>query len=289
VAEVSTTAPPAPTTTVPVAASLAPVLAGEPARAAEDPTALAAQIVDAEQTIRDPATPPEIVDAAGRLQQVAYRRLGEHPEWDEAVVAAVPETLRDAVRRHATARRELRALVTQLADTLPAWRIVEPPPAEELRAHYDEAEARFGVPWEVLAAVNLVETGLGQIVGLSTAGALGPMQFLPATWDAYGLGGDVWDPHDAILGAANYLAANGGGDGTAEGLANALRHYNHSDHYVAAVLAYAEVLEQDALVFRGFHAWQIVYRTVAGDVVLPTGYESTERIPVADWLAEHPQ
>ncbi len=41
--------------------------------------------------------------------------------------------------------------------------------------------------------------------------------------------------------------------------------------------------------FRGFHAWQIVYRTVVGDVVLPTGYESTERIPVADWLAEHPQ
>ena len=116
--------------------------------------------------------------------------------------------------------------------------------------YYQEAEARFGVPWSVLAAVNLVETGFGRIVGLSSAGALGPMQFIPATWDAYGLGGDVWDPHDAILGAANYLAANGGGDGTSEGLDNALIRYNHSQHYVAAVRTYASLMQEDPRVFR---------------------------------------
>ena len=113
---------------MPVAATLAPILAGERPRAAEDPAALAAQIVDAETAIRDPATPPEVFDAAGRLQQVAYRRLGEHPEWDELVRASVPEALRDVAARHAAARRELRALTTRVFDTLPAWRIVEPPP-----------------------------------------------------------------------------------------------------------------------------------------------------------------
>ena len=285
----TTPAPPTTPTTAPVAATLAPILAGERPRAAEDPAALAVQITETEHAIRDPATPPDVLDAAGRLQQVAYRRLGEHPEWDQAVIAAVPPEMADVVTRHAGARRNLRALTTQLSDTLPAWRIVEPLPAPELLAAYQEAEARFGVPWTVLAAVNMVETGFGRIVGLSTAGALGPMQFIQSTWDAYGMGGDVWNPHDAILGAANYLAANGGGNGTPEGLANALAHYNHSQHYVDAVLAYSSLIDQDPRVFDGFHAWEIVYRTTLGDVLLPTGYESTERIPVAEYLAENPQ
>jgi membrane-bound lytic murein transglycosylase B len=290
VTSVPTTAPPPPTpTTAPVPATLAPVLAGERPRAAEDPASLATQIAEAEAAIRDPASASDVLDAAGRLQQVAYRRLGEHPEWDEVVLASVPDPLRTVVSRHATARRELRALVTQLSDTLPAWRIVEPAPVEELLAYYQEAESRFGVPWSVLAAVNLVETGLGRIVGLSTAGALGPMQFIQSTWDAYGMGGDVWDPHDAILGAANYLAANGGGNGTSAGIDNALIHYNHSQHYVTGVRAYASLIAEDPRVFHGFHAWEIVYRSTAGDVVLPTGYESAERIPVAEYLAANPQ
>jgi membrane-bound lytic murein transglycosylase B len=289
VTSVSTTAPPTTPATAPVPATLAPILAGERPRAADDPASLAAQIAEAEAAIRDPATAPDVLDAAGRLQQVAYRRLGEHPEWDEVVLASVPQPLQSVVSRHATARRELRALVTQLTDTLPAWRIVEPAPIDELLSYYQEAEARFGVPWSVLAAVNLVETGLGRIVGLSTAGALGPMQFIQSTWDAYGMGGDVWAPHDAILGAANYLAANGGGNGTSEGLDNALIHYNHSQHYVAAVRAYASLIDEDPRVFNGFHAWEIVYRTTVGDVVLPTGYESAERIPVAEYLAANPQ
>jgi membrane-bound lytic murein transglycosylase B len=60
------------------------------------------------------------------------------------------------------------------------------------------------VPWYFLASINLVETRMGRIHGLSTAGAQGPMQFLPSTWAAC-CTGDIEDAHDAIVGAATYL------------------------------------------------------------------------------------
>jgi membrane-bound lytic murein transglycosylase B len=250
--------------------------------AADEPVALAAQIVATERAIRDAATAPEVVADAGRLQQLAYRRLGAHPEWDETVVGATPDDLREVVDRNVAARRQLRSMHLVLEETLPAWRIEAPQPIDELLGYYREAEAQFGVPWQVLAAVHLVETGLGRIVGLSTAGAQGPMQFLPATWEAYGMGGDVWDERDAILGAANYLAANGAAGGD---LDNALHRYNNHDAYVDAVRHYSAVMEAEPLAYRGYHAWEVVYLTVLGDIVLPVGYESTERIPVEEYLA----
>ena len=147
----------------------------------------------------------------------------------------------------------------------------------------------YPTPRNLLAAVNLVETGMGRIVGLSSAGAQGPMQFMPGTWAAYGLGGDVWSHRDAIMGAANYLAANGAARGTEDGTHNAVFRYNNDNRYVRGVLQYASVMAQDPRTFYGFHAWQIVYLSAYGDIVLPVGYESFESIPVADWLAAHPQ
>jgi len=285
----TTTAPPAPVTAAPplppVPGALAPVVAGEAPVAALEPVALADQILQAELAIRDPAAPPEVLDAAARLQQVAYRRLGENPAWEPEVLARTPAELHATIWHQATARREFRAMHTRLGENLPAWRIVEPLPADQLLALYLEAEQRFGVPWTVLAAVNLVETGMGRIVGLSSAGAQGPMQFMPATWAAYGMGGDVWNPRDAILGAANYLAANGGGQGTVEGLRNALFRYNRSAHYVEGVLHYAEVLRLEPRSYLALHAWEVVFLTAQGDIVLPTGYEQPEPIPALAWLA----
>ena len=288
----TTTAPPttaAPTTTTAprpvIPDALVPIVAGEAAVAAAEPVALAEQIVQAEMAIRDPNTTPEVLAAAGRLQQVAYRRLGENPAWEQEVFAHTPPELHESIWRQATARREFRAMHTRLGENLPAWRIVEPLPAEELLAIYREAEARFGVPWNVLAAVNLVETAMGRIVGLSSAGAQGPMQFMPPTWEAYGMGGDVWDTHDAVMGAANYLAANGGNRGTADGVANALFHYNRSNHYVRGVMHYAEVMRLEPHTFLGLHAWPVMFATAHGDIVLPTGYEQLQPIPVLDWLA----
>jgi membrane-bound lytic murein transglycosylase B len=86
------------------------------------------------------------------------------------------------------------------------------------------------------------------------------MQFLPATWRAYGLGGDVDDPRDAILGAANLLRASG-----APGeLRRALYAYNHSTLYVDAVLAYSRAMRRETRSLYIFHAWQVFIRTKNG-------------------------
>ena len=100
-----------------------------------------------------------------------------------------------------------------------------------------------GLPAEVLVAIAQVESRLGHRSGPSTAGARGPMQFLPATWAAYGADGDgdgfadVLNPVDALHGAARLLCANGGAE--PDGLHSALWNYNHSDHYVRQVLSMA--------------------------------------------------
>lgn len=263
---------------------LVAALAGQPPRAAADPRALARQITAGEAAGRDPVSPPELVTAGGWTAQVAYRALADRLDWDAAVLAEIPAPLHDAVRWNLAAVRELRAMVSPLPASLPAWRIVTPLPVPELRAYYGEAERRFGVPWQLLAAINLVETCMGRIVGLSSAGAQGPMQFMPATWARYGLGGDVWNTRDAILGAANYLAGNGAADGTEAGLDNALYRYNSDSRYVRGVRHYMALMQDDERAFLGLHAHQVYYRTYLGDILLPVGYESTRSIPVHEWL-----
>ncbi len=102
-----------------------------------------------------------------------------------------------------------------------------------------------GLSWTVLAAIGQVESGHGRNNGPSSAGALGPMQFMPATWKAYGVDGDgdgerdIWSPYDAVPGAANYLCRTGAGQG-GEKLRKAVWHYNHSWDYVNKVLGIAE-------------------------------------------------
>ena len=175
--------------------------------------------------------------------------------------------------------------MAHVRDTLPAWRIVAPAPADELLGYYHEAEAASGVGWNYLAAINLIETRLGSIVGLSTAGADGPMQFLPSTFAGYGDGGDIRSPHDSIMAAGRYLAANGF---TADP-DHAIYRYNHADAYVAAVKDYAAVLAADPASFAGFYRWDVYCVTVDGDVVLPIGYVADAPIPVGEYLATHPQ
>jgi membrane-bound lytic murein transglycosylase B len=139
-------------------------------------------------------------------------------------------------------------------------KIATPPPPRALRGWYAEAERRFGVPWNVLAAIHFVETRFGAVRNDSTAGAQGPMQFLPATWRAYGLGGDVHDAHDAILGAANFLRANG----ARRDLRGALYQYNHSALYVDALVRYARRIRSDRHAFLSYYAWPVYVKTSTG-------------------------
>jgi membrane-bound lytic murein transglycosylase B len=158
------------------------------------------------------------------------------------------------------ARRRLVELTPATRLPLSAFRTGPSLPARTLLRFYRDAERRFGVEWEVLAAVNFVETGFNKLRSRSSAGAQGPMQFMPATWRAYGLGGDVHDPRDAILGAANYLRASG----ATRDLRRALWHYNHSQRYVDAVSAFAAQMRRDETIYFQYHAWQVFVKTTAG-------------------------
>lgn len=262
----------------------APQPAGAQPRLAADPATLADDLVADELALRDPATPQEARAAAARRQQAAYRAIGRNPEWDATVRPRIPESLGFIYDRNIDARRQLNAMA-EVRDTLPAWRIVPPAPAEELMGYYREAEAATGVPWNYLAAINLIETRFGSIKGTSTAGAQGPMQFMPPTWAAYGQGGDVNAPRDAILGAGRYLAANG----FSSDPDRAIYRYNNANQYVRAVTDFAAVMAADPTTFGSYYLWDVYYFTTAGDVLLPIGYDQPARIAVADYLATHPQ
>jgi soluble lytic murein transglycosylase-like protein len=191
-----------------------------------------------------------------RGRQVLVRFLGERPQLFADVLALAPGERDDLL-----ARRDLQRLEDRSRPLRARIRVEPAPPLVRLRGWYAEAERRFHVRWQLLAAVNFVESAFGKVRNSSTADAQGPMQFLPATWRAYGLGGDVHDPHDAILGAANYLAANGGGRDER----NALLHYNHSTLYVDAVLHYAHRITHVPDALAEYYAWAVYIRTPTGE------------------------
>jgi murein DD-endopeptidase MepM/ murein hydrolase activator NlpD len=132
--------------------------------------------------------------------------------------------------------------------------LVPPPPAvpeqldsAQLLGLWQGAGAEYGVPWQVLAAINKVESNFGRNMGPSSAGAVGWMQFMPATWmewgvDANGDGvADPWNASDAIYSAARYLSAAG----ASTDLYRAVYAYNHADWYVQEVLAIAQLYGTD--------------------------------------------
>ena len=202
--------------------------------------------------------PPDDVTLLALYQQRIYLELFAEPRLAAAVLPRLPARAAAHLRDSLAARRELVALTKPRP--LSAFRTARPLPAGVLLRYYREAERRFGVSWQVLAAVNFVESAFGKLRNASSAGAQGPMQFLPSTWRTYGLGGDVHDPHDAILGAANYLHASG----APRSYRRALYGYNPSSAYVDAVLRYARRMRIDRRAYFGYYAWQVFARTPRG-------------------------
>jgi murein DD-endopeptidase MepM/ murein hydrolase activator NlpD len=119
-------------------------------------------------------------------------------------------------------------------------------PLSALTSLWQRAGSGYGIPWQVLAAINKIESNFGQNMGPSSAGAIGWMQFMPDTWlrwgvDADGDGiADPWNAADAIFAAARYLAASGG----RSDIPRAIFSYNHADWYVSEVLQLANVYGQ---------------------------------------------
>src|SRR5215217_5129957 len=113
----------------------------------------------------------------------------------------------------------------------------------ELQAVWRRAGAAYGIPWQVLGAINRVESNFGRNMGPSSAGAVGWMQFMPDTWLRWGTDADhdgvadPWNPYDAVYAAARYLAAAGGTVDISRGVFA----YNHADWYVREVLDLANL------------------------------------------------
>jgi membrane-bound lytic murein transglycosylase B len=250
---------------------------------ADTPADLAAQLTAAEHTIRDPAATPADAAEAGHTQQVAYRAMVRDSTLSAAVIAASPDDVRPIVETNLAATASIMGTVGRRRVSMPAWQIVAPISAAELQAHYQAAEAEFGVPWEILAAIHLVETRMGRLRGISSANARGPMQFIPETWARFGEG-DIEDARDAIFAAARHLKHHG----APERIDKALWHYNPTDRYVNAVRGYASLIEADPLAYRGYYGWQVYYTTVRGYVHLPEGYALSETQPVSTWCDAAP-
>jgi Transglycosylase SLT domain len=231
-----------------------------------DAAFVADELGTVEQAIRLPTTPPGDYASLGQRQQIAYHRLAAHPDWVPAVLNAVPLSVRSAIQDNLAAAQQIDSL-NGSRGSLPRWRIIAPPGPDTLLGYYSEAQQASGVPWQYLAAINLIETNMGRIQGLSSAGAQGPMQFMPATWASYGRG-DVNNPHDAILAAGRYLHTHG----APQNMTRAIYAYNPSMLYVRAVQLYAQQMFANNRAFLGYYNWEVYVQTTSGDVVLPEGF-----------------
>ncbi len=228
---------------------------------AADPAALSAQLIANDAALRTavvswkmlgdpPATPPppELVASAGFVQDAA-RLLAARPGPARTTLASLPGPLRATINDLTIAARNLRRLHGPGPPT--KFRLGQPLPLAELVGHYRAAEGAYGINRHHLAAVNLTETIFGRIKSNSSAGAQGPMQFIPSTWKIYGRGGNIRNPAHAIPAAARLLRDNG----APGNIRRALHAYNPSGLYVDTVLRYASVMARDPDAIHFLYCW----------------------------------
>jgi peptidoglycan hydrolase CwlO-like protein len=180
--------------------------------------------------------------AAADVDAVAQRLEGLLSQEQSLLTQAKADAarLRAAEAALAAARSSYGAITEQRIRTIQPSAM-----SPEYNTLYHQAAATCpGLSWTVLAAIGQVETGHGSNPSTSSAGAMGPMQFLPSTFAGYAVDGDhdgqtdIMNPADAIFTAANYLCANGAG--SPDHLANAIWHYNHAGWYVELVLTLSQ-------------------------------------------------
>jgi soluble lytic murein transglycosylase-like protein len=191
--------------------------------------------------------------AAIRAEQADLLRLATDGDTWKTVADAAPEPLATEIRDAVGAWYSIWHLAG--IDEFNLVRIHYHPldgaaPSQTLQQYYQESAGHYQLDWTYLAAINFIESDFGRVNGPSSAGALGPMQFLPSTWADYG-SGDVNNPHDAINAAARYLFIAGG----RRNMDGAIYAYNHSDDYVAAVDYYADAIRRDPTWLDRLYYW----------------------------------
>ena len=180
-----------------------------------------------------------------RQEELRLYELAGYASVESAVVALLPSRLQATFEDSISALHSIYILAGIDQYYLVNVHFVHPytdaAPLGQLRSYYLQAQQRYGVDASYLAAINYIESNFGRVNGPSSAGAEGPMQFLPSTWSEYGQGGNIMNPHDAILAAARYLQRNG----APYDMRNAIWHYNNSYDYVDSVEAFARAYRAD--------------------------------------------
>jgi hypothetical protein len=237
----TTPAPAAPATDVPAATSPAPV---DPATVPATPT-----VTDSVPTAGD-STPS--VSAGGQQGQSTTGKTlraatGEDAESAKDKADGKPDAsaIRDGDGTPTPANPTFsQALPGAAAIGVPNFFIDKFRIPPFLLPIYQAAGIEYGVRWEVLAGINEIETDYGRNLNVSSAGALGWMQFMPSTWQRYGVDAnhdgkkDPYNPVDAIFAAARYLKAAGADTDVRK----AIYAYNHADWYVDSVLMRARLI-----------------------------------------------
>jgi hypothetical protein len=231
----------------------------EPRRLADTFTATTRRLRDALGGWDGTGDVPREVTYLALHHQRMLRLMATRRALGDPALAELPRDVRGEARDTIIGRRQL-AAIPRSPGRLPPVRVAQAAPAAELRSHYRAAQRRFGIHWSILASINFVESAFGRVRSASEAGARGPMQFLPSTWQAYGMGGDIDDPRDAILAAANYLHQSG----APRDIDGALYAYNHSTSYVRAIQRFARRMRIDERAFLAYYAWHVYVLTPDG-------------------------
>ena len=180
-----------------------------------------------------------------RQEQLRVYELAGYASVENAVLPLLPATMRGPIKNTIDALHSLYILAGidqyYLVNVHFNHAHTDTETLSALRSYYNEASRRYGVDPSYLASINFIESNFGRVKDVSSAGAQGPMQFLPSTWTQYGQGGNIHDSHDAILAAARYLVRNG----APINMRNAIFQYNHDFDYVDSVESFARAYRSD--------------------------------------------
>jgi membrane-bound lytic murein transglycosylase B len=182
---------------------------------------------------------------AARQEELRVYELAGYASVEASVVPLLPANVRSSLEDSISALHSLYILAGidqyYLVNVHFNHVHTDTEPLSALRSYYDEASRRYGVDPSYLASINFIESNFGRVKDNSSAGAQGPMQFLPSTWTQYGQGGDIHNSHDAILAAARYLQRNG----APYNMRNAIFQYNHDFDYVDSVESFARAFRSN--------------------------------------------